>query len=157
VSRDAAWLSASAAGGAGVEAVTDALFARAAPADELLFPEDVVSDYPRKLAIADVIREKLFSRLLDELPHEVAVRVDEIVETGGEWRILATILVNRYSQKGIVIGDKGRTIRAVKRAAEPEIGQMFDVTAHLELWVKEEKDWMKNFFLLRQLGYIGDR
>ncbi len=157
VSKDVIWLSASAAGGAGVDAITDTLFARATPADELLFPEDVVSDYPRKLAISDVIREKLFAKLMDELPHEIAVRVDEIVEEGNDWHITATILVNRYSQKGIVIGDKGRTIRYVKRGAEPEISEMFGIRAHLELWVKEEKNWMKNFFLLRQLGYIGDR
>ncbi len=156
VLRDVTWLNASAAGGMGVEAITDTLFTLAAPAGELLFPEDVVSDYPRKLAIADVIREKLFAKLLDELPHEVAVRVDEIAEAGNDWTITATILVNRPTQKGIVIGDKGRTIRFVKRGAEPEISAMFDVQAHLELWVKVEKDWMKNFFLLRQLGYIGD-
>ena len=157
VTKEVLWLNASAAGGAGVDAVTDTLFTLAAPADELLFPEDVVSDYPRKLAISDVIREKLFAKLMDELPHEIAVRVDEIVEEGTDWHITATILVNRYSQKGIVIGDKGRTIRYVKRGAEPEISDMFGVHAHLELWVKEEKNWMKNFFLLRQLGYIGDR
>ncbi len=157
VTREIVWLTASAATGNGMEAVVDALFARAAPSEELLYPEDVVTDYPRKLAIADVIREKLFARLHDELPHEIAVRVDTIDEAGGDWTISATILINRPSQKGIVIGEKGRTLRAVKRAAEPEIGETFGVRARLDLWVKVEKEWMKNFFLLRQLGYIGDR
>jgi len=157
VTREVVWLTASAVTGSGMEAVVDALFAHAAPSEELLYPEDVVTDYPRKLAIADVIREKLFARLHDELPHEIAVRVDTIDEAGGDWTVSATILINRPSQKGIVIGEKGRTLRAVKRAAEPEIGEMFGVRAHLDLWVKAEKEWMKNFFLLRQLGYIGDR
>lgn len=154
-SHEATWLTSSAIEGSGCDAVIDALFACAEPSDELLFPEDVVTDYPRKLAIADVIREKLFAKLREEVPHEVAVRVDTIDETGDDWTITATILVNRPSQKGIVIGDKGRTLRFVKRGAEPEIGEMFGVKVHLDLWVKVEKDWMKNFFLLRQLGYAG--
>lgn len=157
VTREVVWLTASAANGTGMDTVVDALFACATPMDDLLFPADVVTDYPRKLAIADVIREKLFAKLRDEVPHEIAVRIDTIDEADGEWTIAATILINRPSQKGIVIGEKGRTLRFVKRAAEPEIGEMFDVRVHLDLWVKVEKEWMKNFFLLRQLGYIGDR
>jgi len=142
--------------GAGIADLTEALFALATPTEALLYPEDVVSDFPRRLAIADVIREKLFSKLFEELPHEVGVRVDEIEEAGATWKVSATVLVNRASQKGIVLGLKGRTLRAVKRQAEPEISAMFDVMATLELWVKVEPNWTKNIWHLRQMGYMGE-
>jgi len=135
--------------------LTDALFALATPAEELLFESDTVTDYPRRLAIADVVREKLFSKLYDELPHEIGVRVDDIQENGTKWLVTATIMVNRPSQKAIVMGPKGRTLRYVKRAAEPEISAMFGVEAELEPWVKVERNWMDNFWLLRQMGYAG--
>ncbi|NLL84549.1 MAG: GTPase Era [Lentisphaerae bacterium] len=157
VAREVGWFVGSASNGQGMEELTQELFKLALPSEALLYPEDIVTDYPRRLAIADTIREKLFAKLYDELPHEIAVRVDHIEESGKTWGISATILVNSPSQKGIVVGHKGRTIRYVKRTAEPEISEMFDVDAQLDLWIKVEKNWMKNFFLLRQLGYIGDR
>lgn len=144
--------------GAGTDALLDRLFELAQPSDEPLFDEELVTDYPRKLAIADIIREKLLAKLHEEVPHEIAVVVDTIEEhTPDNWTIRATVLVNRYSQKGIVIGPKGRTLRYVKRMALPEINAAFDLTeSTLDIWVKEEKNWMKNFFLLRQLGCVGD-
>ena len=153
--REFPWLRGSAESGDGVKPLTETLFALATPSAELLFPADTVTDYPRRLAIADVIREKLFAKVYEEVPHEVGVRVDEIAETEKTWKVSATIMVNRHSQKGIVVGLKGRTLRYVRRLAEPEIGKMFDVTIELTLWVKVEKNWMKNFWILRELGYVG--
>ena len=155
--REVPRLSGSAETGAGLPELLDALFGLATPAEALLFPADTVTDYPRRLAIADVVREKFCLRLREELPHEIGVRVDEIREEGGAWQVAATVLINRPSQKAIVLGPKGRTLRAVKRLAEPEIGAMFDVSVALELWVKVEKDWAKNFWVLRELGYAGTR
>ena len=82
--------------------------------------------------------------------------MDDIREADGAWDITVTILVNRGSQKPIVIGPKGRLLRAVKRAAEPEIGAMFDVKAGIELWVKVEPNWSRNIWRLRQMGYMGE-
>jgi GTP-binding protein Era len=155
--RDLPWRTASAATGAGLDALLDTLFGLAVPHPDYLFPPDTVTDFPRKLAIADVIREKLFAKLHQEVPHEIAVLIDRIEETPGAWHVSASILVNRPSQKPIVIGLKGRTLRYVHRAAEPELSALFDVKVDLALWVKVEKDWMKNFWILRQLGYAGTR
>jgi GTP-binding protein Era len=154
--RDVPCLRGSAESGDGLKELTAALFSLATPTEELLFDADTVTDYPRRLAIADVIREKLFAKIYEEVPHEVGVRVDGIEEKEKAWRVSATIMVNRPSQKGIVVGPKGRTLRYVRRLAEPEIGRMFGVTAELELWVKVEKAWMKNFWILREMGYAGE-
>ncbi|MCL1888146.1 MAG: GTPase Era [Kiritimatiellaeota bacterium] len=145
----------SAGTGAGVEALLEKLFSLAPETDAPLFDPELPTDHPRKLAIADILREKLFAKLHDELPHEVAVMVDSIDEHApDDWVVNATVLVNRFSQKGMVIGEKGRTLRYVKRQAQPEITENFSLAAcELNLWVKVEKNWMKNFFLLRQLGY----
>lgn len=153
---DVQWLEISAARGRNIPQLLEKLFALAEPG-EPYFPADTVTDYPRPLAIADVVRESLFKRLNDELPHEIGVRIDGISENGRSWQIRATIFVNRPSQRPIVLGPKGRTLRAVRREAEPEISAIFDVEASLELWVKVEKDWAKNIWLLRQMGYDQPR
>ena len=153
--REVLRLRGSAESGEGLQPLTEALFALASPSEELLFPADTVTDYPRRLTIADVIREKLFAKIYEEVPHEVGVRVDEIAEADKIWRVSATIMVNRPTQKGIVVGPKGRTLRYVRRLAEPELSRMFGVTVELTLWVKVERNWMKNFWILRELGYAG--
>ena len=139
----------------GCDALMDVLFDLAEPGPAL-FPEDVVTDYPRKLAIADVVREKLLQRLRDEVPHEVGVAVKDLYENRkGGWDVAVTIYVNRPSQKGIVIGPRGSLLKAVRQSAEPELSDMFGVKVQLELWVKVEPNWMKNNRLLAEMGYLG--
>lgn len=157
IQRDVTWIKTSATHPAGAVALVDLLYTLAQPSEDYLFPEDIVTDYPRKLAIADIIREKFLAKLHDEIPHELGVKVEQIDEKGQNWVISATVYVNRASQKGIVIGPKGRTLKYVRQCAEPEISDVFGVKATLELWVKIEKDWMKNFWLLQQMGYAGGR
>ena len=141
--------------GAGLDALLEKLFELAPETDTPLFDPEDVTDHPRKLAIADTLREKLLAKLHDEVPHEVAVMVDGIEEHAPDnWTVHASIIVNRFTQKGMVIGEKGRTLRYVKRQAQPEIEKAFGLkNSELDLFVKVEKNWMKNFFLLRQLGY----
>ena len=153
--REVFWVTTSALHPAGTVGLVDQLYALAQPADAYLFPEDVVTDYPRKLAIADVVREKFLTRLHEELPHELGVKVEQIEETPRAWNVSVTLYVARPSQKGIVIGTKGRNLKYVRQCAEPELSDMFGVKVTIELWVKIEKDWMKNFWLLRQMGYAG--
>lgn len=155
--RELPCLRGSSLSGEGIPELLDALFTMATPSEALLYPADTVTDYPRRLAIADIIREKLLEKVYQELPHALGVRVDEIAESAASWKVSATILVNRPSQKGLVIGPKGRLLRYVKRRAEPEIGEVFGVPVELELWVRVEKDWAKNFWHLRQMGYAGER
>ena len=149
------WVSVCGIKNGGCDALMDALFslAEVGPA---LFPEDIVTDYPRKLAIADVIREKLLQRLRDEVPHEVGVVVADIDEKRrGTWKVAVTIYVNRPSQKGIVIGPGARLLKEVRLSSEPELSEMFEVRVHLELWVKVVPNWMKNNRILAEMGYLG--
>ena len=148
------WIKISALNGEGVSELTDLLFgmAEVGPA---LFDDDIVTDYPRKLAIADVVREKLLARLFQEVPHEIGVAVKDIAERKGEWDVSVTVYVNRPSQKGMVIGAGGKTLKFARKAAEPELSEMFGVKVHLELWVKVEQNWMKHDRLLTEMGYKG--
>ena len=149
------WVTACGIRKGGCDALMDVLFDLAEPGPAL-FPEDVVTDYPRKLAIADVVREKLLQRLRDEVPHEVGVAVKDLYENRkGGWDVAVTIYVNRPSQKGIVIGPRGSLLKAVRQSAEPELSDMFGVKVQLELWVKVEPNWMKNNRLLAEMGYLG--
>ena len=155
INREVSWIKTSAIKASGTAELIQQLFALAKPSPDYLFPDDVVTDYPRKLAIADVIREKFLARLREEVPHEMGVKVDHIDESADKWIVHATVYVNRPSQKGIVIGPKGRTLKYVRHCAEPELSEIFGVKVSLELWVKIEKAWMKNFWLLQQMGYAG--
>ncbi len=146
------WTSVSALKGDGMTGLLDTLFGNV-PEGPPLFPDDILTDYPRKLNIADVIREKLFHRLHEELPHAVAVWVEEIDEQENKWVVDASIYVERHSQKGIVIGEKGRLLKWVREQAEKELYEMYGVRFKLKLWVKVEKNWRKNFWILKKLGY----
>ena len=138
----------------GAKAVLDALFDFAEDGEKL-FDDDIVTDYPRKLAIADTIREKFLSRLHQELPHELGIVVRKLVDEGSRWCVEAEVLVNRPSQKPIVIGKAASVIKNVRKAAERELKDIFGLKVELELWVKVEPNWMKNQKLLAEMGYLG--
>ena len=138
----------------GAKAVLDALF-DFAEEGEKLFDDDIVTDYPRKLAIADTIREKFLSRLHQELPHELGIVVRKLVDEGSRWCVEAEVLVNRPSQKPIVIGKAASVIKNVRKAAERELKDIFGLKVELELWVKVEPNWMNNQKLLAEMGYLG--
>ena len=148
------WLSGSAKTGEGVDALLDALFGLL-PAGPLLFDGDMLTDHPEKLAVADVIREKLFGLFRDELPHSIGVSVERVERRGdGSVAVSGTVYVRKANQKGIVLGEKGRTLRTAKRRAEAELREYFGApSVDCELWVRVEPDWDENFFLLRKLGY----
>ena len=148
------WFRISAATGDGLPALLDCLFdmAEVGPA---LFDDDIVTDYPRKLAMVDVVREKLLSRLFQEVPHEIGVAVKDICESKNVWDVSVVIYVNKPSQKGMVIGKGGQNLKFARKAAEPELSEMFGVKVCLELWVKVEPNWMKNDRLLTEMGYKG--
>lgn len=153
------WVKCIASTPGGAKSVLDALF-DFAEEGELLFDEDTVTDYPRRLAIADSIREKYLAKLHQEVPHELGVLVKRIDESerGGRkiWQIAVDVLVNRESQKPIVIGRGAETVKYVRKCAEREVGEMFGVKAEMELWVRVEPGWMKNKRLLAEMGYLGE-
>lgn len=157
------WVKCIASTPGGATAVGDALFSLA-DEGENLFDEDIVTDYPRKLAIADVIREKYLAKMHQEVPHEMGILVKSIDERKGRggdkgrdvWQIDVDILVNRASQKPIVIGKGAATIKYVRKCAEREVGDMFGVKAEMRLWVRVEPKWMENRRMLADMGYLGD-
>ena len=153
-SHEPIWVKACGVRPGGCDALMDALYGLAEPGPAL-FPDDIVTDYPRKLAIADVVREKLIQHLHDEVPHEVGVLVEDLDEREGRWNVAVTIYVNRPSQKGIVIGQRGCNLKAVRMSAGTELSDMFGVKVNVELWVKVEPNWMKNNRLLAEMGYLG--
>ncbi len=123
------------------------------PAD---YPEEQVTDsYERDIA-SDLIREACLKILRDEVPHSLAVRVDEFKEReNGMAYIAATIFVERESQKGIVIGEGGKMLKSIGSAARKEIEEMGGRKVFLEVRVKVSKDWRDNQNMLNQLGYTG--
>src|SRR5579884_135574 len=134
----------SAATGEGVSELLDALEARL-PEGPRLFPEDMVTDVPEAFWVAELVREQLLARLRDELPHSLATRVTE-----WEWpRVRCEILVERDSQKGIVIGRGGSVLKDVGSAVRDELPE----GAYLELFVKVDRDWQHRPGALQRLGY----
>lgn len=118
------------------------------------YPEEQVTDsYERDIA-ADLLREACLIQLRDEVPHSLAVRVDEFKEReNGMAYIAATIFVERESQKGIVIGEGGKMLKSIGSAARKEIEEMGGRKVFLELRVKVSKDWRDNQNMLNQFGY----
>jgi GTP-binding protein Era len=125
------------------------------PARPPEFPEDQITDaYERDIA-ADLIREACLFKLRDEVPHSLAVRIDEFKEReNGMAYIAATIFIERESQKGIVIGEGGKMLKAIGTAARKEIEEMGGRKVFLELRVKVEKDWRDNESALKKMGYL---
>jgi GTPase len=152
VAKSATWLPASGLTGRGVPELVDELF-QIVPVSPALFPEDVLTDFPRKLSIADVVREKFFAVLRDELPHALAVEIEKIEEGVTGWAAVGTIFVQKSSQKGIVLGNKGRLLNRVRESAEKDLAAMYGHPVSLDLWVKVDKNWSKNFWTLKRLGY----
>lgn len=146
------WVDLSAKTGAGVEALRHVLL-ELAPPGPFLFPEEMLSDFPRQLLMADIVREKLFRVLKAELPYAVAVRIASVEEAEGGWNVQGDILVDKPSQKGIVIGQKGRLLRQLTRESEQELSEMYERKVSLRLWVRVHKHWARDPALLRQLGY----
>ena len=156
-----AWVKCIATTEGGAKAVMDALF-DFAEEGEPLFDDDIVTDYPRKLAIADTIREKYLAKMHQEVPHEMGIlvkKIKEVEERGGggqRWEVDVEVLVNRASQKPIVIGRGAETVKYVRKCAERELSDVFGVKVALEIWVRVEPNWMKNERLLAEMGCLGE-
>jgi GTP-binding protein Era len=148
------WIKAISTTEGGGNRVLDTLF-EFADEGEKLFPEDIVTDYPRKLAMSDVIREKFLARLHQEIPHELGIAVKKIVESTGRWDVEADVIVNRNSQKPIVVGRGAETLKNVRKRSERELSEIFGVKVALKLWVRVEPKWMQNEKILTEMGYVG--
>ncbi len=143
--------------GTNIDRLLEEIFARL-PEGEPLYPEDVLTDFPRQLTIQDLIREQLLARLKEELPFSIAVFAEEIADRSeGLTFVKATVLVERESQKAIVIGKGGQILKEVGRAARRELEEMYGKKFYLDLWVKVDEDWKQDTELLKRMGYLYDR
>jgi len=144
----------SALSGDGVEILVEELL-KILPQGPRLFPEDMVTDLPERFLVAEMIREKVFLLTREEIPYAAAVVVEEFRERGEKNLVVirATIQVERESQKGILIGEKGRMLREIGRLARKDMEALLGVRVFLELWVKVEKDWRDDPRALRRLGF----
>ena len=118
------------------------------------YPEDMVTDQPERLIVAELVREKALQLTRDEVPHAIAVDVDEMkARDNGDTYIRATIYVERDSQKGILIGAKGSMLKEIGKLARADIEMLLGTRVFLDLWVKVKKDWRDSDFLLKNFGY----
>lgn len=119
------------------------------------YDEDTVTDQPQRQIVAEMIREKALRTLDEEIPHGIAVTIDRMKERsqGNLVDIDATIICERDSHKGIIIGKQGDMLKKIGSAARFEIEKMLDMKVNLKLWVKVKKDWRDSDYLIKNFGY----
>ena len=118
------------------------------------YPDDMITDQPERMLIAELIREKVLHFTREEIPHAIAVDIEEItVRSNDDLYIRAVIYVERDSQKGIVIGAGGQALKEVGRLARLDIENLLGSKAFLDLWVKVKKDWRNRSGVLKTFGY----
>ncbi len=123
------------------------------PYGPAFYDEDTVTDQPMRQIVAELIREKALRLLEEEIPHGVAVSIESMKFRKNIVDIEATIVCERDSHKGIIIGKGGSMLKRIGSMARPEIEDMLDKQVNLQLWVKVKKDWRDSDFLLKNFGY----
>lgn len=123
------------------------------PASPAYYPKDALTDKPERFFVNETIREKILLNYDKEIPYAVEVETEEFKEEDEIIRIKSLIMVERNSQKGIIIGHKGEAIKKVGTQARIELEKFFDKKVHIELFVKVVKDWRSNDYQLRRFGY----
>lgn len=119
----------------------------------MYYPEDEVTDQPERFIMAELVREKVLQLTRDEVPHSIAVVVESVEEKATLVKVRALIIVERDSQKGIIIGQGGKLLKEIGRLARQDIETLLGSKVFLELWVKVKKDWRNRIDNLRELGY----
>ena len=119
----------------------------------MYFPEDMVTDHPERFIVSEIIREKILLYLQDEVPHGVAVEIEQYKEEENITRIGAVIYCERKSHKGIIIGKQGKKLKGIGKSARLEIEALLGTKVFLELWVKVKENWRDSDFALSNFGY----
>lgn len=136
-----------------IEDVKSSIF-KYLPAGPQFYDEDTVTDQPMRQIAAELIREKALRMLDDEIPHGIAVVIDQMKERpNGIIDVDATIVCERDSHKGIIIGKQGAMLKKIGSNARYELEQMLEQKVNLKLWVKVKKDWRDSDFLVKNFGY----
>ncbi|MCT2537595.1 GTPase Era [Aquibacillus koreensis] len=122
------------------------------------YPEDQVTDHPERFIVSELIREKALQLTREEIPHSIAVVIDNMKEkeTSGKLLIQASIIVERKSQKGIIIGKQGSMLKEIGMKARKDIEALLGTKVFLELWVKVQKDWRNKESQLNEYGFRSD-
>ena len=138
-------------------AVIDMIF-KYLPYGPQFYDEDTITDQPERAIVAEIIREKSLHALDDEIPHGIAVYIDQMKQRKGQnfFDIDATIVCERDSHKGIIIGKGGAMLKKIGTNARYEIERMLDAKVNLKLWVKVKKDWRDSDYLIKNFGYNKD-
>ena len=136
------------------EALLDQIF-KYLPYGPQFYDEDTITDQPERQIVAELIREKALRLLSDEIPHGIAVSIESMKERnhGKLIDIQATIVCERDSHKGIIIGKQGSMLKRIGTDARYEIEHLLDTKVNLQLWIKVKKDWRDSDFLLKNYGY----
>ena len=140
--------------GENTEILPDLIF-KYLPYGPMFYDEDTITDQPERQIVAEIIREKALHALEEEVPHGIAVTIERMKErkSGGIVDIEATIICERDSHKGIIIGKGGAMLKKIGSNARFEIEKMLEHQVNLKLWVKVKKDWRDSDFLLKNFGY----
>ena len=120
------------------------------------FPDDQLTDKPMRFIVAEIIREKLFRMLTQELPYSLTVKIEHYQVEEKIVRISASIWVERKSQKGIVIGNRGSMLKKIGSEARRDIEPLVDNKVYLQLWVKVREDWSDDEASLASFGYSSE-
>lgn len=123
------------------------------PYGPAFYDEDVITDQPERQIVAELIREKALYCLEEEIPHGIAVTIERMKQRGKIVDIDATIICEKDSHKGIIIGKQGSMLKKIGTAARADIEEMLACRVNLQLWVKVKKDWRDSDFLLKNFGY----
>ncbi len=138
--------------GMGLDDLQTQLIARLEPGP-YYYPPDLVTDQPERFIMGELIREQILLLTREEVPHSVAVIIDRVEEDPKITRILATVMVERASQKGILIGKGGQMLKTIGSAAREQIQKLIDGKVYLELFVKVQAKWRQSRSQLAELGY----
>ncbi|MCQ2539548.1 MAG: GTPase Era [Acetatifactor sp.] len=138
--------------GSGTDDLIQCIF-KYLPYGPAFYDEDTITDQPMRQIVAELIREKALRLLEDEIPHGIAVSIESMKENGNICHIEATIVCERESHKGIIIGKGGAMLKKIGSQARPEIEDMLEMQVNLKLWVKVKKDWRDSDFLMKNFGY----
>ena len=123
---------------------------------EWFFPDDIVTDQPVRQMAAEIIREKILRTLNKEIPHGVAVVIEEFKEDGGLVRIRAEIFCEKESHKGIIVGKGGRELKMIGTYAREDLEKMLDKKVFLDLWVKVKENWRESAKTVGNFGYQNE-
>ena len=140
-----------------LDTVVDVIF-KYLPYGPMFYDEETVTDQPERAIVAEIIREKALHALDDEIPHGIAVYIDRMMERRGQniIDIDATIVCERDSHKGIIIGKGGSMLKKIGSNARYEMERLLDTQVNLKLWVKVRKDWRDSELMMKNFGYNKD-